>query len=62
MGLRRIGQILVDLGFLTEDRVKTIFEEQRQRPCELFGQVAIGMGLLSDEQLVKGSPSRWACR
>ena len=53
MALRRIGQILVDLGFLTEDRVKVILEEQRQRPTELFGQVAIGMGLLSDEHLVQ---------
>src|SRR5208283_2387857 len=54
MALRRIGQILIDLGFLTEDRVKLILEEQRQRPTELFGQVAIGMGLLSDEHLVQG--------
>ena len=54
MALRRIGQILIDLGFLTEDRVKVIIEEQRQRPSELFGQVAIGMGLLTDEHLVQG--------
>ena len=54
MAMRRIGQILVDLGFLTEDRVKMILEEQRQRPTELFGQVAIGMGLLTDEHLVQG--------
>jgi len=54
MAMRRIGRILVDLGFLSEDRVKVILEEQRQRPTELFGQVAIGMGLLSDEQLVQG--------
>ncbi len=54
MALRRIGQILVDLGFLSEDRVKVILEEQRQRPTELFGQVAIGMGLLSDEHLIQG--------
>jgi type IV pilus assembly protein PilB len=54
MALRRIGQILVDLGFLSEDRVKMILAEQRQRPSELFGAVAIGMGLLSDEHLVQG--------
>ena len=54
MALRRIGQILVDLGFLSEDRVKMVLDEQRQRPAELFGQVAIGMGLLADEQLVQG--------
>ena len=54
MALRRIGQILVDLGFLTEDQLKMLLEEQQQRPGELFGQVAIGMGLLNDEQLVQG--------
>ena len=54
MALRRIGQILVDLGFLTDDRIKLVLEEQRQRPNELFGQVAIGMGILSDEHLVQG--------
>ena len=54
MALRRIGQILIDLGFLSEERVKTILEEQRQHPTELFGQVAIGMGMLSDEHLVQG--------
>jgi type IV pilus assembly protein PilB len=54
MALRRIGQILVDLGFLNEDRVKLILDEQKQRPGELFGTVAIGMGLVTDEQLVQG--------
>ncbi len=54
MALRRIGQILVDLGFLTEDRIKMVLEEQRQRPSELFGQVGISMGLLNEEQLVQG--------
>ena len=44
----------MDLGFLTDERVKMILEEQRQRPSELFGQVAIGMGLMTDEQLVQG--------
>src|SRR5208283_2124517 len=54
MALRRIGQILIDLGFLTDERVKVILEEQRRRPGELFGQVAISMGLLTDEHLVQG--------
>ncbi len=54
MALRRIGQILVDLGFLTDDRVKMVLEEQRQRPKELFGQIAISMAVLTDEHLVQG--------
>ncbi len=53
MAIRRIGQILVDLGFLTEDRVEMLLEEQRQRPGELFGQIALSMGLITDEQLAQ---------
>ena len=53
MAMRRIVQILVDLGFLPEDRVETILEEQQQLPGELFGQIAISMGLVTDEQLAQ---------
>ena len=53
MAIRRIGQILVDLGFLREDRLEMLLEEQQQRPGELLGQIAIGMGLITDDQLVQ---------
>ena len=32
MAMRRIGQILVDLGFITDDQLETLLEEQQQRP------------------------------
>lgn len=54
MALRRIGQILVDLGFLDEERRDAVLEEQRQRPTELFGQIAVSLGLITDEQLAQG--------
>ena len=38
MAMRRIGQILVDLGFITDDQLETLLEEQQQRPGELLGQ------------------------
>jgi type IV pilus assembly protein PilB len=53
MAIRRIGQILVDLGFLSEDRLEMLLEEQQQRPGELLGQIAISMGLITDEQLAQ---------
>ncbi|NQU24386.1 MAG: Flp pilus assembly complex ATPase component TadA, partial [Candidatus Nealsonbacteria bacterium] len=53
MAIRRIGQILVDLGFLGEDQRDMLLEEQQQRAGEMFGQIAISMGLISDEQLVQ---------
>jgi type IV pilus assembly protein PilB len=53
MALRRIGQILVDLGFLTDDRLEMLLEEQQQRPGELIGQIGMSMGLITDEQLAQ---------
>jgi type IV pilus assembly protein PilB len=53
MAIRRIGQILIDLGFLREDRLETLLEEQQQRPGELLGQIAIGMGFITDDQLAQ---------
>ncbi len=54
MAIRRIGQILVDLGFLHEDQLETLLEEQQQRPGEMLGQIAMSMGLITDDQLAQG--------
>ena len=32
MAIRRIGQILVDLGFITDDQLEALLEEQPQHP------------------------------
>jgi len=53
MAIRRIGQILVDLGFLREDRLELLLEEQQQRPGEMFGQIAMSMSLITDDQLAQ---------
>jgi type IV pilus assembly protein PilB len=54
MAIRRIGQILVDLGFLRDDRLEMLLEEQQQRPGEMFGHIAVSMGLITDDQLAQG--------
>jgi type IV pilus assembly protein PilB len=51
MAIRRIGQVLVDLGFIDDDQLQAVLDEQRQRPGELLGQIAVDMGLVSEEQL-----------
>jgi len=51
MALRRIGQILVDLGFINDSQLEMLLEEQQQRPGEMLGQIALSMGLVSEEQL-----------
>ena len=53
MAIRRIGQILVDLGFLDEEQLETLLDEQQQRPGEMLGQIAINLGMLNDEQLAQ---------
>jgi type IV pilus assembly protein PilB len=51
MAIRRIGQVLVDLGFITDDQLEMLLEEQEQRPGELLGKIAEDMGLITDDQL-----------
>jgi len=51
MALRRLGQILVDLGFISEAQLEMLVEEQQQRPNELIGQVAMGLSLINEDQL-----------
>ena len=53
MAIRRIGQILVDLGFLGQDRLPMLLEEQQQRPGEMLGQIAISLTLITDDQLAQ---------
>jgi len=53
MAMRRIGQIFVDLGFINDDQLEMLLEEQKNRPEELLGQVAESMSLVTDDQLAQ---------
>ncbi len=53
MAIRKIGQILVDLGFISDDQLEMLLEEQQQHPGELLGRIAVEMGLLAEEQLAQ---------
>ncbi|QDV64473.1 GspE/PulE family protein [Crateriforma conspicua] len=53
MATRRIGQILVDLGFMTDEQLESVLAEQEQQPGALFGKVAEEMTLITDEQLAQ---------
>ena len=53
MAPRRLGQILVDLGFLTDEQRDIILEEQEQQPGALFGKIAEDMQLITEEQLIQ---------
>lgn len=49
-GRRKLGQVLVDLGFLDDDQLWDILEEARNSGNQV-GQVAITRGLLNQDQL-----------
>jgi type IV pilus assembly protein PilB len=51
-GKRKLGQIMVDLGFIDESQLWDILEEARTNAMRV-GQVALGRGLVTDEQLLQ---------
>ena len=53
MAHRRIGQVLVDMGFITDEQQELLVDEQHEHPGQLLGKVAIDMGLISEEQLAQ---------
>ncbi|MBN2292425.1 MAG: Flp pilus assembly complex ATPase component TadA, partial [Pirellulales bacterium] len=53
MVIRRIGQILVDLGFIDDEQLQVVLDEQDQRPGEMLGQIAMDMELITDDQLAQ---------
>lgn len=59
MAQRRLGQILVDLGYLTEDQLWDILEAQKQSEGEILGQVAIRMGFVTDAQVTEALAEQW---
>ncbi|QDT93770.1 GspE/PulE family protein [Gimesia algae] len=59
MAARRLGQIMVDLGYISEDQLWDILEEQKQSPGEVIGQVGIRMGLVTDEQVTQALAEQW---
>lgn len=51
-GRRKIGQILVDLGFIDDSQLWDILEESRTQGIRV-GQVALNRGLITEEQLLQ---------
>jgi type IV pilus assembly protein PilB len=53
MSQRKIGQIFVDMGFITDEQLVLLLEEQQQQPGALLGKLAEDMALITDEQLAQ---------
>jgi type IV pilus assembly protein PilB len=59
MAHRKLGQILVDLGYINEDQLWDVLEEQKRSPGEVIGQVAIRMSLVTDAQVTEALAEQW---
>ena len=59
MASRRLGQILVDLGYLTEDQLWDVLEQQKQSPGEVIGRVAVRLGLVNESQISEALAEQW---
>jgi len=59
MPARKLGQILVDLGYLTEDQLWDVLENQKQSPGEIIGMVAVRMGLVTPDQVTEALAEQW---
>lgn len=47
MAQRKLGQILIDLGYINDDQLWDILEDQKQNPGTVLGQVAVRMGMVT---------------
>lgn len=51
-GTRRLGQVLVDLGFIDEEQLWEVVEDAKTTG-QLIGSAAVSRGLITDEQLLQ---------
>jgi len=59
MALKRLGQILTDLGLIDEEQLQEMLTEQEARGGELLGRVGVSLGFFSDEQLGEALAEQW---
>ncbi len=50
---RRLGTIMVDMGYLDEETLWKVIEEQKRSGSDLLGKVAVRMGLVKEDQVLK---------
>src|SRR6516162_4215661 len=50
---RRLGTIMIDMGYLDEETLWKVLEEQKRTGTELLGKVAVRMGIVKEDQVLK---------
>jgi type IV pilus assembly protein PilB len=51
-GRKKLGQVLIDLGYIDEDQLWDLLQEARDNG-QMIGQVVLGRGLVTEEQLME---------
>ena len=59
MALKKLGQILIDLGLIDEQQLATMLEEQSSRGGIPLGRVGVDLGFYTDEQLGEALAEQW---
>lgn len=49
----RLGEVLIDLGYLTEETLQKAVQQAEERPDTYLGQVLVEEGLVTEEQLAR---------
>jgi type IV pilus assembly protein PilB len=62
MAIRRIGQILVDMGFISDEQLEMLLEEQENRPGTLLGKLAVELNLINEDQLAQALSEQMGMR
>ncbi len=50
---RRLGTIMIDMGYLDEEGLWKVLEEQKRTQSELLGKVAVRLGLVKEDQVLR---------
>jgi type IV pilus assembly protein PilB len=50
---RRLGTIMIDMGYLDEETLWKVIEEQKRSGADLLGKVAVRMGVVKEDQVLK---------
>src|SRR5271163_4945909 len=50
---RRLGTIMIDMGYLDEETLWKVLEEQKRSGTDLLGKVAVKMGVVKEDQVLK---------
>ena len=56
---RRIGEILVDLGYCTEEQIAHALEIQAQHPGKMLGRLLVETNSLTDKEVFQAVQLQW---